>query len=367
MASPPPLPQYNPAPAMKKDCNWAELPTVDLSKANTTEGREELVPLVRDAMHTYGFMYVVNHGLSPAQNRRIFDIADVPSTQIPEDEKKQYESNAWQTGLFRGYKPRNYKHFDNGVRDSYEHYNIHHTVNDGRDHPMALRPFLPEIRAFNEYNHFHILYPILRLLALGLELPESTLTDLHPFDDSASCTWTRFTKYYPYESAEDEKGANGVWFKGHTDITTVSILWSQPVAGLQLKDLEGNWRWVKHMENALVVNMGESMEMLSGGYYKAAIHRVVQPPADQRGHTRLGVFYFATAENDVKLVPLADSPVLQRTGIIRQCADEDAPTQKEWVNARTKMFVKTNPKLPKQANGDVVEEIVKGVFTTHYN
>ncbi|RDX52316.1 Clavaminate synthase-like protein [Lentinus brumalis] len=365
----PPLPHYVPASATKDSLNWAELPVIDLSKASTAEGREELMPLVRDAMHTYGFMYVINHGLSPAQNQRIFDIADVPSTRIPEDEKKQYESKTWETGLYRGYKPRKFLYVDNGVQDSFEHYNIHHTVNNERDHPIALRPFLPEIRAFNEYNHFHILHPILQLLALGLELPEDTFTDLHPFDNdkSASCTWTRFTKYYPYECEEDAKGANDVWFKGHTDITTVSILWSQPVSGLQLKDLEGNWRWVKHMDNALVVNMGESMEMLSGGYYKAAIHRVVQPPGDQRGCTRLGVFYFVLAENDTKLVPLVDSPVLQRTCIVRKCADEDAPTEKEWLNARTKAFGKTHPNLPKQANGDVVEEIVKGVFTTHYN
>ena len=36
------------------------------------------------------------------------------------------------------------------------------------------------------------------------------------------------------------------------DITTVSILWSQPVAALQLKDPDGNWRWVQHKDNALV-------------------------------------------------------------------------------------------------------------------
>lgn len=47
--------------------NWAELPIVDLSKAATPEGRAELVPVVREAMHTYGFMYVINHGLSPMQ------------------------------------------------------------------------------------------------------------------------------------------------------------------------------------------------------------------------------------------------------------------------------------------------------------
>ena len=46
---------------------WADLPIVDLSQAETPEGRAELVPLVRDTMHTRGFMYVINHGLTQAQ------------------------------------------------------------------------------------------------------------------------------------------------------------------------------------------------------------------------------------------------------------------------------------------------------------
>ena len=41
------------------------------------------------------------------------------------------------------------------------------------------------------------------------------------------------------------------------------------------------------------------MEFLSGGHYRATIHRVVQPPPDQRGHTRLGAFYFAIPDDAV--------------------------------------------------------------------
>ena len=78
------------------------------------------------------------------------------------------------------------------------------------------------------------------------------------------------------------------------------------------------------------------MEMLSGGFYKGTIHRVVQPPADQRGFPRLGAFYFALADDAVRLVPLTQSPVLQRVGIVRKCPDEDAPTTREWRVARAK-------------------------------
>ena len=106
------------------------------------------------------------------------------------------------------------------------------------------------------------------------------------------------------------------------------------------------------------------MEMLSGGFYKATIHRVFQPPTDQRGYTRLGLFYFGYADDDVRLVPLVQSPVLQRVGITRKCPDEDAPTMGEWRVARTKVYGVSELKR----KDDVVEEqVVNGLVVKHYN
>ena len=67
------------------------------------------------------------------------------------------------------------------------------------------------------------------------------------------------------------------------------------------------------------------MEFFTGGFYKPTIHRVVRPPHDQSAYDRLGAFYFAMADDDVTLLPLADSPVLQQAGIKRRCSDEEAP------------------------------------------
>jgi len=51
------------------------------------------------------------------------------------------------------------------------------------EHPNVLRPFLPELDVFSRFCHFQVLYQILRLLALGLDLPEDTFLDLHGFDE----------------------------------------------------------------------------------------------------------------------------------------------------------------------------------------
>lgn len=48
---------------------WAPLPIIDFSEAGTPEGRSALAAQVRDAMRTYGFLYIVNHGYTQAQVR----------------------------------------------------------------------------------------------------------------------------------------------------------------------------------------------------------------------------------------------------------------------------------------------------------
>ncbi|TBU47752.1 Clavaminate synthase-like protein [Dichomitus squalens] len=354
----PAVTHYQRPPTTKEDLVWADLPIIDFSKVGTPEGRAELVPQVRDAMRTHGFLIVINHGWTQAQNNRIFDVADVPFTQVSEDEKKRFQTKTQETGTPEGYKLRRSWTVNNGVRDELEYY----TFFGQSDHPEALQPFLPEYHEFARHNHYNVLYPVLRLLATGMELPEETFVDIHDFDETA-VKYARFLKYHP-RAEEEEVKADNVWLKGHTDIGTITVLWSQPISALQIMSPDGKWRWVRHIENALVVNIGDAMEMLTGGFYKATIHRVVQPPKDQRGFTRLGAFYFAMCNDDVKLVPFTDSPALQREGVVRKVEDRDAPTMRDWRKARSAAYGVSETKR----KDDVVEEqIINGVVVKHYN
>ncbi|KAF5358211.1 hypothetical protein D9756_001600 [Leucocoprinus leucothites] len=356
----PEVPSYTQPPPSTTDLDYAELPIIDLSKAITPEGRVELAKLVTEAMTNQGFFYVVNHGYPPEQTKRIFDIANVPFEHVPEPEKQTYAGTMKATGSYQGYKLRQYWHIDNGVRDQIEHYNINRDTTK-RGHPEAVRPLLPEIEAFAKHNHFNVLHPILRLLAIGLQLPEDTFVDIHGYK-AVGETYVRFMKYYPRTKDEEDK-TNQVWLKGHTDFGTITILYSQPVAALQILTPEGNWKWIRHIDNALVINAGDAMEFLSGGYYRATIHRVVQPPPDQQAYTRLGAFYFAMSDDDIKLAPLLQSPVLQRVGIKRRFEEDETPTMEEWRKGRTSAYGQSE--LTKK--GQVEEEVINGVLVKHYN
>ncbi|KAG1740411.1 uncharacterized protein EDB91DRAFT_1237272 [Suillus paluster] len=356
------VPHYVAAPPTKENLEYADLAIIDISKAATEEGRAALAIELKEALLNNGFFYVVNHGYSKAQTARMFDIADVPFSAVTDDEKQTYVSTRRETGSVQGYTLLQYTDTDGRVRDQLEQYSTNRDVTERR-HPEALRPLLPEIQEFNKHNHFNVLHPILRVIARSLELPEDTLVNNHDYD-AVGETAVRFIKYHP-RTEEEEIETKNVWLRGHTDLGSITILWSQPVAALQIQTREGEWRWIRHLENALVVNAGDTMEFLSGGYYKGTIHRVVQPPVDQRNYTRLGVFYFSMPNDDVKLVPMVESPVLKRVGIQRRCDDSEALTMEQWRKARSRAY--DHSKLKGGNEKGIEEEIIDGVVVKHYN
>ncbi|KAG6516068.1 hypothetical protein ZIOFF_026516 [Zingiber officinale] len=58
----------------------------------------------------------------------------------------------------------------------------------------------------------------------------------------------------------------------HTDMSAITILVPNDVPGLQVfKD--DQWFDVKHIPNAIIVHIGDQIEILSNGYYKSVLHR----------------------------------------------------------------------------------------------
>ena len=116
---------------------------------------------------------------------------------------------------------------------------------------------------------------------------------------------------------------------------------------------------------AQVINAGDALEYLSGGFYRGTIHRVVQPPPSQRGYTRLGVFYFVMPDDNVKLAPYL-SPV-NPVWTDRKFKDEDAPTMEVYRKGRTAAYGKSALKKADDGDGRVEEELINGVLIRHYN
>jgi len=66
----------------------------------------------------------------------------------------------------------------------------------------------------------------------------------------------------------------------------------------------GQWIDAIPLEGALVVNIGELLELASNGYLRATVHHVVAPPANQ---DRLSIAFFLGAQLDA-VVPVFTLP-----------------------------------------------------------
>lgn len=56
----------------------------------------------------------------------------------------------------------------------------------------------------------------------------------------------------------------------YSDFGTVTVLWSQPVAALQILSPSGQWKWIRHIENALVrekiFNLASILKVIRTGH-----------------------------------------------------------------------------------------------------
>lgn len=174
------------------------------------------------------------------------------------------------------------------------------------------------------------------LFAILLELPEDFFASKHRYEDPSD-DHLRYMTYHP-RSEEDDAKVENLWARAHTDFGSLTLLWSQNVAGLQLKTPAGEWRYVPPVDGGIICNIGDTLDFWSASYFKSSTHRVIRPPPDQLGGNRLGLFYFVRPGNDVDIQP-APSPLLKRLGLVNENQGNQKPVKGiEYVRARVKDY-----------------------------
>ncbi|KAI0896214.1 gibberellin 2-oxidase [Annulohypoxylon nitens] len=308
------LPPYTPAAPSQEPLDYVKLVNLDLSKFDDPAGREELARELYEAATGYGFLTLTNHGISDEVYERQMQIANAVMT-LPPEEKVPYEVTPEEDarGLYVGFKPSGPLGHKGGFPKQLDHYNI--LVHDpkNRPHPEILRPYLKETHEVMQFIRTNILKKMLTLMAMILQVPEEVVQSTHAPGGSKT-EYIRYMMCEPRPKEESEKYRD-IFLSGHTDWGSWTFLFSQPISALQVLDhTDGKYRWVEHQPKGLVVNFGEATERLTGGLFKATIHRVVQPPPDQRHLRRIGVIYFARPADDRELVPIEGSPLLKAMG-----------------------------------------------------
>jgi len=247
--------------------------------------------------------------------------------------------------------------------DRTEHFDMYPETIRSSLLPPTARPFLQEFREFCKHQHFDILYKVLGLISIGLGLSKDRLWKLHhrgtsdtgqslDVADDDQIDWPHSHDHYSYKVYLPLKDVPRTeeWLRQHADRGTVSLIYSQPVQGLQVIE-DGKWKYVKYYPGGIVVNAGESFEALTAGLIRGAPHRVAEPPEDQRHMRRLGIFYFSLPLSDVLLQPLKEFDNVEATDKFAEYRRLGGPpmTCNDWAKVRTRLM---GTKRPETRKGD---------------
>jgi isopenicillin N synthase-like dioxygenase len=356
------LTPYVHPPETKEDLPWAELVTLDLEDYDREGGKARLAKQLEHAVHHVGFFYVKNFGLSQEQIDNQFTLAK-HFFELDTEEKAKHEVdyanadyNGWRRARGSGKNS-----------DAVEIFNIPKFTKDFEGKytlPDLIRAHLPEVEVFARALHSNVVLPLLRLFAIVLQLPdEEYLVRQHTYEKKSEDHF----RYMIYRKRNEEEHAASGFGRtgGHTDLGTVTLLFRQPIAGLQILGEDGKWTYVSAQPGTITVNLADTISHITGGWLKSSVHRVVAPPKDQYEYDRTGLLYFARPHNDVILDPILDSPVLKKAGV--QSRFETPVTMEQWVNA--KQTLQLNPEIAAKKyaeSGDGTAELIGGFKDRRY-
>lgn len=354
-----PLQEYQQVPESSFDLEWADLVTLDLSKFDQPGGKQLLANQLKDAVHNIGFFYITNFGLSQEEVNHQFAIGR-EIFALPMEEKLKYRADL-EHGHYSGYRPLGAAEQYPGLRDNYEMYNVFKLIPElERTQPAVINENRAEIERFQRHIAEDTVQKLLVLISIVLELPsEDALAEGHRFTELSDC----HLRYMVYRHRTPEENAkfHNLYSKGHTDFGSLTLLFRQPIAALQVLTPAGEWRYVKPYPGSITVNIADVLQFWSNGYLKSSIHRVHAPPPDQAHLDRLGLLYFLRPSHDLTLKTL-DSPLLRRLGM--DTAEDDDKKQGikagDWVRARVKgNFDKPDDKKEK--------EVIAGVKAKYWD
>ncbi|KAJ5949756.1 gibberellin 3-beta hydroxylase [Penicillium verhagenii] len=335
------VPGWIPPPVTKEKEHFAELQSIDLSLLDSDDPQvvDNLIQRVKAAIRDDGFLFLENYGVSLEQLHRQFSLAQYLYQNISERDKERLIFSP-ETGVWSGYKhPYGFKR-ERGPADGIEQFNWYKPDWETLDRvPTCLHPFMDEIESFCNYLTQSVNRRLLTLFSRVLELDDDYLWD-NVQSQGPSPTGEGYFRHALFKPVErkTEEASKGLRMHGHTDFGLTTLLFSVPISCLQIWGRDENWYYVPYKPGALVINIGDTLEIVSGGHFKATRHRVFKPPVDQIHEERLSLVLFNSSVGDLRMTPARDSPLIQREGCV-----EEQGVYKEFKNLTSQgQLVPTN-------------------------
>nr|GLL20506.1 gibberellin 3-beta-dioxygenase 1-like [Ipomoea trifida] len=274
------------SPIINSSSTQESVPLIDLDDPQAVEK-------IKMACENWGVFQVTNHGVPVAllaqiehQTRRFFELP-------PEQKLRVMRS----PGSPAGYGPPRISQFFSS-RMWHEGFTVAGSPLEHarRVWPQDYSAFCTVIEDYQE-QMMGLVGKIVTLMfkSVGLSAGE----DVEWFESNGPCKNAQtYLQLNSYPNCPDPTRAMGL--AQHTDTSLITLLYQSGTSrGLQVYGPNRNWVDVEPISNAIVVNLGDLMQIFSNGLFKSVLHRAIVSKA----HHRISVAYFFSPNKNVEISP----------------------------------------------------------------
>ncbi|XP_058098515.1 scopoletin 8-hydroxylase-like [Magnolia sinica] len=266
------------------------------------EKKDETIDALCGAAQRLGFFQVVNHGVGPEVLARAKQAAHAFFDQAPERKAIYLKGVSPCRRVVYGTS------FSPEKEESLEWKDYLSMVYVNDDEAMQFWPqecrdaALEYLKAANKMSH-EILSTLLK--GLGVDIDKSALN---------GCMESKVVNMNYYPPCPSPELTIGVG--RHSDLAALTVLLQDDIGGLFVKVENKGWIEIPPVEGALVINVGDTLEILSNGRYKSAEHRVMASSTKPR----VSVPLFVTPRPHTMIGPLPGLPEKDGKALYRQVA-----------------------------------------------
>nr|ACN40802.1 unknown [Picea sitchensis] len=261
------------------------LPVIDLSGLEEIDQRFKIVRQLAQASQEWGFFQIINHGIPLSLLESVKRISQDFFELSLEEKRKQCPVRPG-LHMLEGYG-RFFDICDDTVLDWVDalvHYISPEWAKAVEHWPKTPSTYRETYEKYGE-EVMELMEKLLGLLSEGLGLNPNYIQILN----KEPLLQVRINYYPPCPQPDMVNG-----LKPHSDGDMLTVLLDDGVDGLQVRKDE-DWFTVPSIPGALIVNIGDLLQIVSNGKYKSAEHRAVA----NTNQNRMSIVMFLSPQEDV--------------------------------------------------------------------